>query len=529
MARTLAILLALALLLGLGAGCKKETPELPPGEVTAPAETDPVIIDAQPGVDDLFTLVWTPASGANPFTCTAGYNRQILPLLYEGLFCTDAAFEAQPLLCETHSVSEDGLTWTLHLAERKFSDGSPVTAQDVLASLTAARESAAYSARFSCISEITAAGTRILHIKLTSPNARLSALLDIPVVKAGTESAAQPTGSGPYTLLSAGSIYLSANRQHPDFEQLPLQRIFLRSFDEDSLSTDFGQGLVDLFMTDLDTSRSIHFLGRPEVRHSYSRSFYYLGFNLAEGRPYAMAEARQDISRCLDRHGLQSTAFSGNLTVSALPAHPALQHYDTALAAKYDRPEADISAYFLSRLYGDYDDDGLLEMYADGQILDLEVDFIVCKEDLHKLEAARSIARSLAAADYPVILRELSYSDYMAALQSGNFDLYLAETVLTPDFDLRPLVGTGGAINYGGISDTRLDNLLSAYMAAGAEDLPTAATRLWSRLCNQAYILPIGFTERALYTHRGVVSGLSPTSENVFYGIADWSVDLTEE
>ncbi|HYC03675.1 MAG TPA: peptide ABC transporter substrate-binding protein [Azospirillaceae bacterium] len=53
--------------------------------------------------------------------------------LYEGLVARDARGQAQPGLAERWTVSEDGLTVTFHLRSGgKWSDGSPVTAQDVV-------------------------------------------------------------------------------------------------------------------------------------------------------------------------------------------------------------------------------------------------------------------------------------------------------------------------------------------------------------------------------------------------------------
>ena len=55
----------------------------------------------------------------------------ILKDLYEGLTIYDAAGKIVPGAAESWKVSEDGLTYTFKLRENaKWSDGSPVTAQD---------------------------------------------------------------------------------------------------------------------------------------------------------------------------------------------------------------------------------------------------------------------------------------------------------------------------------------------------------------------------------------------------------------
>lgn len=60
--------------------------------------------------------------------------QQISRLVYEPLVRVNAAKEVQPILAETVTFSEDGLTAEVTLKNRTFSDGSPVTAQDVVES-----------------------------------------------------------------------------------------------------------------------------------------------------------------------------------------------------------------------------------------------------------------------------------------------------------------------------------------------------------------------------------------------------------
>ena len=82
-----------------------------------------------------FTLAYEPAAGLNPYHCMSQSNRTVLSLLYEPLFSVDAAFQAAPYLCESYTASGDGRTHTLTLrSDVTFSDGSPLTAADAMAS-----------------------------------------------------------------------------------------------------------------------------------------------------------------------------------------------------------------------------------------------------------------------------------------------------------------------------------------------------------------------------------------------------------
>ncbi len=60
--------------------------------------------------------------------------RKICRLVYEPLICVSGAKEVQPVLAQNVTFSKDGLTAEITLRDKCFSDGSPVTAQDVLES-----------------------------------------------------------------------------------------------------------------------------------------------------------------------------------------------------------------------------------------------------------------------------------------------------------------------------------------------------------------------------------------------------------
>ena len=125
----------------------------------------------------------------------------------------------------------------------------------------------------------------------------------------------------------------------------------------------------------------------------------------------------------------------------------------------------------------------------------------------------------------PLCLDMELLSEHFTALSRGEFDLYLAEVVLTAGFDLDPLLGSGGGMNYGGWWDGETDALLSALRAAPEEGRALAAEALFARLEEQLPILPICFKNGSVLTQWGRLSGLSPVRGNVFYKLEEWTVN----
>ena len=184
--RLFALVLALVLLSGCGA---------PPPEVTpTPSPTPETAEEAS----TVFTLPRTTAS-LHPILSTDKVNVALAGLIWEGLFELDQTFSSQLRLCQSYAVSEDGLTWTFHLRSGvTFSDGSALTADDVVASLQLAQSpQSRFAGRLDDVASIAEQDGAVV-ITLSTPNGALPALLDIPIVKAGSDEV--PVGTGPYRL-----------------------------------------------------------------------------------------------------------------------------------------------------------------------------------------------------------------------------------------------------------------------------------------------------------------------------------------
>ena len=90
-----------------------------------------------------FTLPYFAGESLDPITATEKVQIAVGALLYEKLFELDEHFVLRPLLVESCTYDAAARTYTLTLRSGvTFSDGSPLTARDVAASLERARSSA---------------------------------------------------------------------------------------------------------------------------------------------------------------------------------------------------------------------------------------------------------------------------------------------------------------------------------------------------------------------------------------------------
>ena len=77
------------------------------------------------------------------------------------------------------------------------------------------------------------------------------------------------------------------------------------------------------------------------------------------------------------------------------------------------------------------------------------VSLLINSENASQVLAGDLIASQLKEAGIQIKINALPYSQYIAALNSGNFQLYLAEVKIGNNFDISNLVIPGGSCAYG--------------------------------------------------------------------------------
>ena len=135
-----------------------------------------------------------------------------LDKIFEPLFITSPAGQLTPWLAKSYTASADHLTWTFHLRPGvKFSDGSPLTADDVVFSIqrAAANSDGPLSFLDFAIKKLSAPDSSTVVAQLSQPWAPF--LSDISVFanaimpknyggKAEADFFAHPVGTGPFVL-----------------------------------------------------------------------------------------------------------------------------------------------------------------------------------------------------------------------------------------------------------------------------------------------------------------------------------------
>ena len=494
MKRLLAITLCALLLAGCvtqggpyiptGDGLHVDTPTLPPE--TLPEEEQDV------------TLAYYPDKTMNPYTCANFTNRALFSLMYQGLFAISADYTPEPILCKSYSVNKDMTRYTFFLEPATFSDGSPLTAEDVAASLRAAQKNAVYAGRFTQIQEISAQEDGSVVISLATPYENFPLLLDVPIVKASDVALDQPLGTGPYYLQSTiAGLRLYRRRDWWCRAELPVSvsQIALQKSGSPAEIRDFFQFAdVSLVCADPGSDTFADFRCDYELWDCENGIFLYLGVNAASP-VFSNDTLRGALTHAIDRNHLVSSYYRGFAKAATLPASPDSPWYDATMAARYG-----------------YDPDMFAQAVVDTGMTGQSIVLLVNTDDTMRIRAARAVRDMLTEAGLKVTMSEKGGKDYRKALEDGAYDLYLGQTKLSPNMDLSAFYSSKGGLSYGGLAN-------AALLALCWDSLANSGNfyALHQMVMEDAHMIPILFRSYAIYAKRGVLEEFDPARDNIYY------------
>lgn len=478
--------------------------------------------------DQIFSLNCVSSASYNPYTTTSAWNKVVGMLVYETLVVMDESFCAQPNLI-TSWETEDGKRWVFHVdRERSFHDGGSMTAADAVYSLEMAmnHDNSPYKNRFRNVIGEGTIDESSFEVNLSEANYSFYQLMNIPCIEYGTGGDSRPPGTGPYCFSSSGR-YLTRYSGHPLASQLALDTIHLKEYTAavDILQA-FEDSYIDLVINDPNAISSLGYSSTNIIKFVNTSSMHYLGYNMSSAI-FSQSVFRQMMTYAIDRDSIVSGVMAGAGIAATVPVSPLSPLYPTKLADTLQCSDSEFEVVLHNIGAQDLDGDGVLELGGRAYT----INFIVCADSGTKVSAARSIGKKLQDAGFSVNLRELSFDDYTKALKDRDFDIYYAEVRLCADWDLSLLLGMDRALNYGGVRDAALESLMSAFLASPEETKQQSAEELYTYIGQNAYITPICFERSEVLFHRGVLTGLNPTQDNIFYGIENWTVNLggTEE
>lgn len=263
----------------------------------------------------------------NPLLAINDTDKDLVALTYAGLMGYDQHGELTPVLAERYEVSEDGKIYTFILREHiRFSDGSPVTAEDVVFTVKKAQDPSLKSPELSNWANILVEAVDARTVRFTLPKAYAPFLSDatLGILPAHVwrdisneefpfvEEMLRPVGAGPYEVKN---IVRGKNGT--------VERYELRAFSNYALGKPYLSKIAFVFFkTDEELAQAVT-RGRVESAHSavaknalhasYSRVFGVF-FNQNVNPLFARIEVRKALSQAVNRTELVEDTLGGFAT-----------------------------------------------------------------------------------------------------------------------------------------------------------------------------------------------------------------------
>lgn len=411
----------------------------------------------------------------NPDGAMDDYSLIAMENVFSKLIKFDYAGNLIPDLATSWDVSPDGLTYTFHLADTKWHDGEPFTADDVVWTMDTIK---VYGITGYAFADVTAAKVddHTVTFTLTQPDSSLvynlsyygaeilpKHLYDGQDFYACDAAVNFPIGTGPYKFVEyqqGVSLTLEANMDY--FGSLAQTDMLIFSIIPDPATAiqAFYNGELDYLgaaapATELDNLRAQGCVVLEEL----FASRYYAALNMREGALTSDLALRQAIAYGVDRQAILDKALAGSGAI-------AYGFAPEAIAWAYNgediMPERDVEKAIAILEEAGYTKD------ADGYYVTLNAPTMTEFVDMTNV-----FKDSLKDIGINVVISAMEAGAWMEEAFAGNFDITVLSGYHGPDASgMAMRVGTGGAVNIMGYSNAEVD----ACYAAG-----TATTDLEER------------------------------------------------
>ena len=419
----------------------------------------------------------------NPILCQ--YNqadRDLAALVFNGLTKVNDANEIVPDLAQDFQVSPDGLTYTFTLnPEARWQDGAPVTADDVLFTVTAIQDPDFQGVPY--LSEawrgVKAEKVDDLTVKftLTEPytpflDYTTVGLLPSHVLR-GVAAAElprhpfnlQPLGTGPYKVkqVTAESALLESSPV-PWRPQTYLERIQFNFYpSHEAAFNAYERGLIEgvpgLRPQDMEWARkhqSLQLFTAPLAGYS----LIYLNSRNPSTPFFQDTRVRQALMYALDRQKLIDRVLHGQGIVANSPIPPTSWAYEPQIKAyPYDPEQA--KNLLDEAGWSDTDGDGIRD--KDGRMLKFA---LLGSDDPQRIRMLEEISRQWAAVGVDATPQAAGVSGLVRDfLRPRHFEALLSEWIeMTPDPDPYPMwhstQASGEGQNYTGFANPEADSAM---------------------------------------------------------------------
>lgn len=449
-----------------------------------------------------------PAGTLDPAYITSAADVQLLLQLYAGLTRLDETGEVYPSLAAGWEISDDGLTYTFAVRDGlTFSDGTPLTAEDVrrswlrlldpetastapdvLTVITGAAERLAGSADEEAVG-IAAPDARTLMVTLRHPASYFLDILATPsafVVPPDADASSDwqsPeafVGSGPYVVdgTEGLDLVLRANERYVAGAPPIAEIRWMADSETDGVSA-FGDGSLDLVQVASWDATWMAYdadLG-PRLNAAEPNTISYFGFDTTRP-PFDDERVRRAFALALDRERLVPLSEGAASAAAGSLVPPAI--WPSGFEPEMDADPDEARELLDEAGYTDRADLGTI--VVDGSGLDVGPAVATWRREL-------GVDVAIEVMDFAALLGQLETAP------PAIFTISWIADYPSPQALYGLLLEPGAASNYGDWRDDEFVSLLTDAAAASEDDIGPAYDAVEARVTEAAPVIPWSYGE----------------------------------
>jgi len=464
--------------------------------------------------DGILRLSMRPPITLNPLLNEDVTVAPILRLIFEPLITLDEEMRPVGNIADLQFASDFSSVLLTIGSDVLWSDGLPVTSDDVIFSIETLRRAPAnviYKNNVSNISQVQRIDSRTVRIFFTQASLTAGKALNFPIIpqhhyqnenNPRSTRNMNPLGNGPFMFEShtpMRSISLVRNpnsfRSRAQIEEVEV--IFLP--DSYTELHAFDQGRIDVLHLPL-TEWVRHHSVRPSRHETFPAMYFeFIGFNTWNDI-FHDVHNRQAIAHAFNLTTTVSQIYLAQAVPSVTPIHPYTWASTAVNPPVFDPARA-------KALLGTINPEYPLVIIAN-------------EENTQRASIANILARSLTDVGLPTVAEVIPSNEYFARLQSRDFDLYIGGVTMSFIPDVRFLFGGGFYFN-----DPLLDNLFLAMKSATTESAYIQAISQFNQTFSENLpVIGLAFRHSAIHTSMRVQAGIMPTPDHIFANINTWVI-----
>ncbi|WP_256839440.1 ABC transporter substrate-binding protein [Ornithinimicrobium faecis] len=288
----------------------------------------------------------------NPVVATTNSLAWSTAPVVETLYTWDASGASVPLLAAGEpEVSEDGLTWTVQIAEGiTFSNGDALTAEHVAAAINHVSNPEAYTDWTNYfayrITQAEATDEHTVVMTLPAPYGILrSHLNNLPIVHQDFLDTMDTTiGTGPFLLgevIQGQSVQVVRNEDYHGTAPALDSITFSAIPDPATRLVNLREGTIQV-MADVPPD-NVAVLGQEDgiTVHTVDAPISILTYFNATKAPFDNVQVRQALAHAMDRAGVRDLVYAGTADIAQGPSGPALEGHNADLQLFAEEPDVD--------------------------------------------------------------------------------------------------------------------------------------------------------------------------------------------